>query len=342
MNREKIGKYFLGLSFVLTASIASGNIAPLIKTQWGQGQLYQTMTPKITRSWDKDVWLGQSYLGCSAIASAQILNYYKYQNIKRLKRFQKKSNCYQLENFLQSGLVSKNIDEWGLHCTAGVGEGFDFSGMAKSLPSINIDADGDGKMDESIYERFSDSEAERYKKTASFIYKVSGMINSQYGGPTGAGAHPNFIERLFESYFGYGSDRSLSARKDLRMVFKDVSGYEYQDKEWENLIIEELKQGRPVIYSAYRKNLSSGHTFIIDGFKTQDNKVLFHINWGWGGTDNGYFDIKKLTDYKGRDWYTNPYIYKGLEPYKKAGVEKLIQRGLIQRGLIQNGPALEK
>ena len=331
MNIKNIGNFFLGLSFVLTASMASGNISPLIKTQWGQGGLYQTMTPKITLSWDKDVWLGQAYLGCGAIASAQVLNYYKYQNLKRLKKYQKKSNCYQLENFFQSGLVSKNIDKGGSHCTTGVGGGFNFSGMAKSLPSFNIDANDDGKMDKNIYESFGHLEVEQYKKTASFIYKVSGMINAQYGGPTGAGAHPSSIERLFESYLGYGSDRSLSARKDLRMVFKDVWGYEYQDEEWENLIIEELNSGRPVIYSAYRKDLSSGHTFIIDGFKTQEDKILFHVNWGWGGIANGYFDIKNLTDHKGRDWYTNPYIYKGLEPYKGAGAEKLSQRNLLQQ-----------
>ena len=163
MNIEKFSKCLLGLSLVLTASIASGNIAPLIKTQWGQGELYQTMTPKITLSWNKDVWLGQSYLGCTTIASAQVLNYYKYQNLQRLNTFQKKSNCYPLDNFIQSGLVSKNIDEWGSHCITGVGEGFDFSGMAKSLPPFNIDANGDGKMDDNIYENFGDSEAEKYK-----------------------------------------------------------------------------------------------------------------------------------------------------------------------------------
>jgi hypothetical protein len=186
-------------------------------------------------------------------------------------------------------------------------------------------------MDDNIYESFGHSEVKHYKKTASFIYKISGMINSQYGGITGAGVHPNFIERLFESYFGFGSDRSLSARKDLRMVFKDVWGYEYQDEEWENLIIEELNSGRPVIYSGYRKDLSSGHTFIIDGFKTQEDRTLFHVNWGWGGVGNGYFEIKNLTDHKGRDWYTNPYIYKGLEPYKGAGAEKLSQRNVFQK-----------
>ena len=36
----------------------------------GQGGLYQTFTPKITKSWDPEVWLGQAYLGCTTVAAA--------------------------------------------------------------------------------------------------------------------------------------------------------------------------------------------------------------------------------------------------------------------------------
>ena len=39
------------------------------------------------------------------------------------------------------------------------------------------------------------------------------MVNAEYGGKTGAAAHPNFLERLFEQHFGYASDGSLSKRK---------------------------------------------------------------------------------------------------------------------------------
>ena len=33
-------------------------VGPLLETEWGQGGLYQTFTPRITKSWDSEVWLG--------------------------------------------------------------------------------------------------------------------------------------------------------------------------------------------------------------------------------------------------------------------------------------------
>ena len=88
----------------------------------------------------------------------------------------------------------------------------------------------------------------------------------------------------------------------------------------------ELKNGRPIIYSGYRKDESSGHTFVVDGYKEEKGKILFHVNWGWGGTANGYYDILKLKDHKNRSWSTNPYAYIGLEPFKGAGLKKLNQK----------------
>ena len=34
-----------------------------------------------------------------------------------------------------------------------------------------------------------------------------------------------------------------------------------------------------------------GHAFVLDGYDSDD---LFHVNWGWGGLDNGYFRITVL------------------------------------------------
>ena len=36
---------------------------------------------------------------------------------------------------------------------------------------------------------------------------------------------------------------------------------------------------------------TGGHEFVIDGYNGNE---LFHINWGWGGADNGYFALSVL------------------------------------------------
>ncbi|MDC0254416.1 C10 family peptidase [Bacteriovoracales bacterium] len=192
-------------------------VGPLLETEWGQGGLYQTFTPKITKSWDSEVWLGQAYLGCTTVATAQVLKYYGYQNIKYLERYQEYSNCYPLGNHLRSGLKGEDVDKNGVLCIKGVAKGFDFDSLVSKLPDVSIDKNGDGKMDKGIFKKFPSKKRKGYQKTAKFLYQISAMVNAEYGGKTGAAAHPNFLERLFEQHFGYASDGSLSKRKNLKM-----------------------------------------------------------------------------------------------------------------------------
>lgn len=58
----------------------------------------------------------------------------------------------------------------------------------------------------------------------------------------------------------------------------------YTMAEWDAFIYDELAARRPVPYSGHNDN--AGHLFIIDGF---DGDGLFHINWGWGGSGDGYY-----------------------------------------------------
>ena len=80
-------------------------------------------------------------------------------------------------------------------------------------------------------------------------------------------------------------------------ALKDVFGYDpttvkyvdkedqgYSDEQWEQLIYNELAQGRPVLLTG--QSTDGGHAFVCDGY---DGNGLFHINWGWGGTCDGYF-----------------------------------------------------
>ncbi len=56
-----------------------------------------------------------------------------------------------------------------------------------------------------------------------------------------------------------------------------------------------------------------GHNFIIDGY---DQDGLVHVNWGWHGQENGYFDIALLNPglYTYDEWQA---MYVGLYPDKK-------------------------
>lgn len=57
----------------------------------------------------------------------------------------------------------------------------------------------------------------------------------------------------------------------------------YSLEEWMDLLDAELQAKRPVLYSGSSSTV--GHQFVCDG---SDGDGLYHINWGWGGYQDGY------------------------------------------------------
>ena len=62
----------------------------------------------------------------------------------------------------------------------------------------------------------------------------------------------------------------------------------YSDNDWEQLIYDELAEGRPVLYDGKDVKSGSGHAFVCDGY---DGAGYYSINWGWGGQCNGFFRL---------------------------------------------------
>lgn len=62
-----------------------------------------------------------------------------------------------------------------------------------------------------------------------------------------------------------------------------------RDLEWERIIKSEIDSSRPVYYGV---KLSSGgqHAVVIDGYRGR----LFHINFGWGGTDDAFMVVSPV------------------------------------------------
>jgi len=84
----------------------------------------------------------------------------------------------------------------------------------------------------------------------------------------------------FVDDFGYSDDANIDRR-----------GW-YSKKNWIKKLKEDLDNGRPIMYFAWPCPgiFWHGHYFIIDGY----NNDKFHINWGWHGTDNAYYEMGEL------------------------------------------------
>ena len=74
----------------------------------------------------------------------------------------------------------------------------------------------------------------------------------------------------------------------MSVISKEAFGY--SDQEWADLIRAELDAGRPVLYMATEPG-GAGHAFVIDGYRDDG---LVHVNFGWGGYGNGYYDANVL------------------------------------------------
>ena len=62
----------LVVALVVAASGARAEVAPLLRTTWGQGGDYKNATPSKAGA--------HTYPGCTTIASAQVLFYYRYRD----------------------------------------------------------------------------------------------------------------------------------------------------------------------------------------------------------------------------------------------------------------------
>ena len=104
---------------------------------------------------------------------------------------------------------------------------------------------------------------------------------------------------------GTSLSRMMGAMKRLFHYSNDMSIYERsgfttpeRDSLFRQLIFSELRAGRPVFYRGYNEKKQEGHLFIIDGCKKQ--KV--HVNMGWAGNRDGYYDLDELLGYNQEQW----------------------------------------
>lgn len=92
-------------------------------------------------------------------------------------------------------------------------------------------------------------------------------------------------------YYYKGSDSNLQyACNALRDKFDYT--VRYLDKnflpanDFLNEVMQEISDGYPVLV------VGGPHAFVYDGY---DEQGLIHTNWGWGGENDGYFDINIVT-----------------------------------------------
>lgn len=120
----------------------------------------------------------------------------------------------------------------------------------------------------------SQSSTEQQKTAvAKLMYHCGVSVDMNYK-TDGSGAYSEDVVYSLTNYFLY--DHS-----GIELINFNVA----QETAWLSKIKNEIDNGRPVYYAGSSEE-DGGHAWVCDGYDSFNN---LHINWGWGGSYDGYF-----------------------------------------------------
>ena len=115
--------------------------------------------------------------------------------------------------------------------------------------------------------------------TALLLYHIGVSVDMQYAAD-GSGSYTSLCELSLENYFRYDTNATFVAKDDFSTI------------DWQNILMDELDYGRPIIYSGHSSEF--GHAFVCDGYSSATS---YHFNWGWSGDLNGYFSLTSVNGF---------------------------------------------
>ena len=242
-----------------------GAIAPMVSCTWNQQEPYSNNCPDFKNE-------GKCATGCVATAMAQLLYYYRDQNVKTI------------QEAIASYTCATNWSGYGKISVPGVAKG------------TAIDWDH-------LLAVYNGTEtAEETEAVANLMFYCAASVKTEFMGASSgnSSASNNNIPIALKKQFGFSKECCLKDRSTFAI------------SQWEEMVYDELKAGRPVIYTG--RSESVAHCFIVDGY---DGDGLFHINWGWGGLYNGYYSLSTLSCVEGsttKGYTMSQYAIFGARP----------------------------
>jgi hypothetical protein len=100
-------------------------------------------------------------------------------------------------------------------------------------------------------------------------YHVGISVDMNYK-PTGSGAVTNELTQKMPLYFLYTNAMTVHSRED------------YSHEGYMELLINTFDMRWPIVQAG------GGHAYVFDGYNDYDQ---IHVNWGWGGSSDGWFNL---------------------------------------------------
>ena len=214
---------------------------------------------------------GHTYTGCVATAMAQVMKYWNYP---------------------QHGIGEVSYF-WGAWDTINLAAAtYDWNNMPNSYSAFGTNAWND----------------EQKQAVATLMLHCGVSIYMDYG-YDGSGTQTYYVADALRYNFGYRNGVNYKYR-DNGATDDSFEHYYENDTMWSRMLIEDLDMHRPLIYSGHPSS-GAGHAWVCDGYRTNnDGTTEFHMNWGWGGANDGYFTIDNLNTHSGPgDDGSNNFVY---------------------------------
>ena len=149
---------------------------------------------------------------------------------------------------------------------------------SKGTPAVTVNFAQQTYDYDLMFDKYEAGKGYQTSEVAKLSYHC-GVISDMKYAADGSGASDANLAYGLVNYFGYDP------------YCQDLNRNCYTIDEWNAILRNELEHGRPIIYSGVSQETGDGHSFVVDGI---DADGLYHVNWGWYGEYDGYFDIVVL------------------------------------------------
>ncbi|NQU34091.1 MAG: C10 family peptidase [Bacteroidetes bacterium] len=114
-------------------------------------------------------------------------------------------------------------------------------------------------------------------ETAQIMYHLGVSCDIVYG-PDGSGMYNHKAAYALRIHFKYS--------QETEYLYRDSTNLN-----WDSVIIAHLDKKIPLYYAGWSVPNINGHAFVCDGY---EDSAYFHFNWGWSGSNDGYFYTSNL------------------------------------------------
>ena len=236
---------------------------------------------------DKNFSVDNSYTGCTATATSQVIYYHLLNNFQNDLGYKLKLDVLTEQDAYVS---HADIPEATVYISAnggGNGETLSFTEINNKLsafvPAPTDPAAGD-------YDLNSLKAAEYI---AALNFSVGVMLKADYSSVWGTAAvfsAEPFLRFGFKSAYEVNFNEMYDAEASLWITqSEEFHNLQLTDEAIE-ILIENVKNGAPVTY------MIPGHAIVLDGYN--DEADLFHLNYGWGPENS------QPEDQRSTRWYT--------------------------------------